>query len=260
MIVRDHSGSHAAALGFQVPPHQRVSLNSGISWFCIPSSIAHRALPFEYKQRDPHTPPSWPKHVWEEGEKSVGATGGGGGGDQSPKSEAQCDKYEWFQSNRRQVTVFGGTVVEFGLFWCFIRKKLARLSVLSHASEVSLSRCSISVTDVFKTRRSSLKYAPTSAARISQMEMLTRRKKDKLYVSVWCHSGVCHWNSVFVKPPKPHRSCILHKSYMEHFKTCTSWTTIINLSPHAETRRDLLSVCPAVCPTTIVNKLLTACL
>lgn len=57
MIVRDHSGSHTAALPFQVPPHQRVSANPGISPFCIPSSIAHRALPFECKQRDPHTPP-----------------------------------------------------------------------------------------------------------------------------------------------------------------------------------------------------------
>lgn len=123
MIVRDHSGSHAAALCFQVPPHQRVSPNPGISWFCIPSSIAHRALPFKYKQRDPHTPPSWPKHVWEDGEKSAGATGGGGGGIKAGKvwQKRMISK----QSNVGTTLnyCFRGTVVEFCLFWRFIRKK-----------------------------------------------------------------------------------------------------------------------------------------
>lgn len=33
MIVRDHSGSHTAALCFQVPPHQRVSLSPGLADF-----------------------------------------------------------------------------------------------------------------------------------------------------------------------------------------------------------------------------------
>lgn len=77
MIVRDHFGSWAAALSFQVPPHQRVSPSDGISRLCTPSSIAHRTLPFKYKQCDPHTPPSWPKHVWEDRETSAGANRAG---------------------------------------------------------------------------------------------------------------------------------------------------------------------------------------
>lgn len=73
MIVRDHFGSWAAALSFQVPPHQRVSPSDGISRLCTPSSIAHRTLPFKCKQCDPHTPPSWPEHVWEDRGTSAGA-------------------------------------------------------------------------------------------------------------------------------------------------------------------------------------------
>lgn len=76
MIVRDHLGSRAAALCFQVPPHQRLSSSLGISGLCTPSSIAHRTLPFKYKQCDPHTPASWPKHVWEDRETSAGANRG----------------------------------------------------------------------------------------------------------------------------------------------------------------------------------------
>lgn len=65
--------------------------------------------------------------MWEDGEKSAEATGGGGGGVQSQKIADQRDKKnERFQSNqtleRHQISVLEGQWLS-SAFYCFIKKK-----------------------------------------------------------------------------------------------------------------------------------------